>query len=616
MENKQNKGLPPVSTTLGYRAKWMWELVKLRNYSFSSNEQRNTYLYIYYLTLKQAYGSLNFAKALTYKRNRQLGKALKESTLDKKIKIWNLPENNRIFTNEKIIRLLEITPEEDELLKISYNKKMKNERARRTELRHERNNEILLMSRNGRTQKQIAEDLKISISTVKRVLHDARPIKNSSFFTINRRTSDQDARKEFISVEAQKLYSLYKTEKELAPVNEFQIALEKLKHSRRNIFLGGSAGTGKSTLINTFLDGLSKKERKKVLVLAPTGKASDIINGQTIHSAFELSNGVMLPDDEITIVPKALKNIDTVIIDEISMVRADIFDKVMRTIQFAEKEYQCSIRVIAVGDFGQLKPPASSADKELLKLLYPHFKGHYAFYSPKWHEADFERIILYRVLRQEDEEFINRLTGIKYGRLEDLYWLKENSYPFMPQKPIYICSKNKTVEGFNNTALELYGKDNVLKTYVASYDGDINLDLPCPETLKIGIGVRIMTICNQRYFKNGMIGTVTKCDDERIVVKFDNGKTATIKRVAFTLENGTVYLQFPITLAYAISAHKSQGSTFNEVAVICDGYFEAGQLYCAISRCKNFESLIFINPPRESDLKIDIEALKMTIYNK
>lgn len=125
-----------------------------------------------------------------------------------------------------------------------------------------------------------------------------------------------------------------------------------------------------------------------------------------------------------------------------------------------------------------------------------------------------------------------------------------------------------------------------------------------------------MTICNRRYFKNGMIGTVTKCDDEQIAVKFDNGKTATVKRVAFTLENGTVYLQFPITLAYAISAHKSQGSTFNEVAVICDGYFEAGQLYCAISRCKDFENLIFINPPSKSDLKIDIEALKMTIYGK
>ena len=124
MGNKK-KNLPPVSVTLSNRAKWLWNFAKLRNYTFDSNDSRNTFLYVYFLTWMQAYNNYNFAYAITHRRNRQLDKPLKPTDLDKKIRLWNQPKYNRNFTNEALIRLLKITPEEVDVLKIGYNKKLK-----------------------------------------------------------------------------------------------------------------------------------------------------------------------------------------------------------------------------------------------------------------------------------------------------------------------------------------------------------------------------------------------------------------------------------------------------------------------------------------------------------
>ena len=119
----------------------------------------------------------------------------------------------------------------------------------------------------------------------------------------------------------------------------------------------------------------------------------------------------------------------------------------------------------------------------------------------------------------------------------------------------------------------------------------------------------------EKHYKNGMLGTVKSLSDDKIVVKFDNGKTATIKRKTFELENGTSYIHFPLILAYAVTVHRAQGSTFELVAIMCDGCFEAGQLYCLLSRCPSLDNMTFIGELKPSDLKVDIEALKMTVYN-
>ena len=609
----QNKTLPPVSVTLKNRADWLWDWVKLRGYNFDSNDRRNTFLYVYFLTWMQAYSNYNLAYAMTHRRNHQLDKALKSTDLDKKIRVWNQPKYNHKFTNEALIRLLEITPEETDTLKIGYNKKLKAERAQRTVLRNERNREISLLRAKGLTQKEIAEKLDISLSTVKRILREARNFLEGSEFTINRSDKVKSAITEFVSSEAKRLYTLYKQESDNAPDDEYDLALAKLKNSHKNIFIQGSAGTGKSYLINQYLDSLSDEERKAVLLLAPTGKAADVIGGTTVHKAFELPVGIQILDEEIISIPQILKNIHTIIIDEISMLRIDVFEKIMQILQFANSKGQ-NIRLIIVGDFGQLAPVCTSSDKAILKTLYPGIKGYYAFNSAKWKEANFEKIILHKVYRQNDAELIEHLNGIKYGRYSDLAWFKYNASPFMSYKPVYICSRRKTVDEFNQSAIEEYSKGNPTTTYQAKYDGPLTTELPCSKTLTFGVGVRVMTICNEKNYKNGMLGTVKSLSDDKVVVKFDNGKTVTIKRKTFELENGTSYIQFPLILAYAITVHRAQGSTFEHVAIMCDGCFEAGQLYCLLSRCPSLDNMTFIGELKPSDLKVDIEALKLTVF--
>lgn len=612
---KQNKTLPPISVTLKNRADWLWEWVKLRGYKFDSNDSRNTFLYIYFLTWMQAYDNYYHAYAMTHRRNRQLDKPLKPTDLDKKIRVWNLPKYNRKFTNETLIRLLKITSDEVITLKIGYNKKLKEERAQRTVLRNERNREISLLRAKGLTQKEIAEKLDISLSTVKRILREARNFLEGSEFTINRSDKVKSAITEFISSEAERLYTLYKRENKNAPDDEYDLALAKLKNSHKNIFIQGSAGTGKSYLINLYLDSLSTEERKKVLLLAPTGKAADVIGGTTIHKAFELPSRVQIPDEEITNVPKLLHNIKTIIIDEISMVRIDVFEMIMQILDFAATKGQ-NIRLIVVGDFGQLAPVCTASDKVVLKSLYPDIKSYYAFSSAKWHKANFEKIVLHKVFRQKDAELIEHLNGVKYGSYSDLEWIKYNACPFSSNKPIYICSRRKTVDDFNNSAIEEYSKDHPTTTYQAECDGPLVSEAPCPKTLTLGVGVRVMTICNEKHYKNGMLGTVKSLSDDKIVVKFDNGKTATIKRKTFELENGTSYTQFSLILAYAITVHRAQGSTFEHVAIMCDGCFEAGQLYCLLSRCPSLENMTFIGELKPSDLKINTEALRTTVFDK
>ena len=610
---KQNKTLPPVSVTLKNRADWLWEWVKLRGYNFDSNDRRNTFLYVYFLSGMQAYSNYNLAYAMTHRRNHQLDKALKSTDLDKKIRVWNQPKYNHKFTNEALIRLLAITSDEVETLKIGYNKKLKAERAQRTVLRNERNREISLLRAKGLTQKEIAEKLDISLSTVKRILREARNFLEGSEFTITRSDKVKSAITEFVSSEAKRLYTLYKQENENAPDNEYDLALAKLKNLHKNIFIQGSAGTGKSYLINQYLDSLSDEERKAVLLLAPTGKAADVIGGTTVHKAFELPVGIQILDEEIISIPQILKNIHTIIIDEISMLRIDVFEKIMQILQFANSKGQ-NIRLIIVGDFGQLAPVCTSSDKAILKTLYPGIKGYYAFNSAKWKEANFEKIILHKVYRQNDAELIEHLNGIKYGRYSDLAWFKYNASPFMSYKPVYICSRRKTVDEFNQSAIEEYSKGNPTTTYQAKYDGPLTTELPCSKTLTFGVGVRVMTICNEKNYKNGMLGTVKSLSDDKVVVKFDNGKTVTIKRKTFELENGTSYIQFPLILAYAITVHRAQGSTFEHVAIMCDGCFEAGQLYCLLSRCPSLDNMTFIGELKPSDLKVDIEALKLTVF--
>ncbi len=597
---------------MGHREQWLSKWIKNRNYTFDTNNRRNTFLYIYYVTVKSAYGEI-WAAYLTRKRNSYFVKPLDTAELERRIKKWSsLKCSDRKFRNKKIFAMLGITEEEVSELQIEKNKIEKEERKKRTTKRLERNTEIILLRSKGKTQKEIVLQLNVSLSTVKRVLRESRNIfLKGSEFTITDKIKGKSEPPKFRSPTAENLYSLYKEEQQAAPSNEYELALDKLQHSNRNIFIQGVAGSGKSTLIKEYLSSLSKSERKTVLLIAPTGKAADIIGGITIHKAFELPSSVQFPD-EITTVPKALHKIKTIIIDEISMVRIDVFQKMMQILKYVKETTGNAIRLIVVGDFGQLRPVLTSEDKAIFKQFYPEIKSYYAFSAPEWQEANFEKIILHKVKRQENAEFIEHLNGIKYGKLSDIDWFMDYASPFCPPTPVYLCTTKKRVEEFNNKALAEC--ETFLKTYTADFDGSLPKDLPVPVELRLGVGVRVMTVVNSTKYKNGNVGTVKAVTDDSVLVRFDSGKTATVKRHTFELDNGTTYIQFPLVLAYALTVHKSQGSTYKDVAIVCDDFFEAGMLYVALSRCTSLENLFFLGQLKKEDLKIDTESLKMTVY--
>jgi hypothetical protein len=249
------------------------------------------------------------------------------------------------------------------------------------------------------------------------------------------------------------------------------------------MYITGRAGTGKST----FLKYRDKIAGKNIVKLAPTGVAAINAGGQTLHSFFKIRPSVYTPDDprlksrkeqteegpnitdyfhyNLTRL-RTIRGIETIVIDEISMVRIDVFEMIMQILDFAATKGQ-NIRLIVVGDFGQLAPVCTSSDKAVLKTLYPDIKGYYAFNSAKWHKANFEKIVLHKVFRQKDAELIEHLNGIKYGRYSDLEWFKYNASPFMSYKPVYICSRRKTVDEFNQSAIEEYSKENPTTIYQA-----------------------------------------------------------------------------------------------------------------------------------------------------
>jgi len=347
------------------------------------------------------------------------------------------------------------------------------------------------------------------------------------------------------------------------------------------------------------------------LIAAPTGKAADNLSAQTIHSAFQFPNEVQ-PNLDITAAPKHLFSISRIIIDEINMVRQDVFSRMIKTIRFVEQQTNKSIQVIVLGDFGQIQPVATDADLELLKEFYPNAKGVYAFHSEQWEQMHFRKIVLKHIYRQDDLVFKTKLNELKYGNIAAINWFNENSNPCDSVRAITICPTNKLVDRYNKEAWCFFDPDDMVE-YTASFkNGRSNEELPCPEKLQLAVEMRVMTVCNSDKYKNGSIGTITKTYENSIQVQFDNGTVATVGRHRFVLQDGTFYEQIPVVLAYAITANKAEGMTFDEINVV-PGYFAPGQLYTALSRCTSIKGIYIEGNLTAKDLHVDIEALKMTI---
>ena len=637
-------------TTMLDRRKWLKEWIKLRN--FDVGVRSESFLFCYHCTNRSLY-SKDLSRQLLYTMNAQLIQPLNERTLES-IEGKDL----RWITNKKIILWLGITQDEIELLRIGHNQKAAEERLSRQFDKAIVMHEIQELYANGSTTADIAKRYpQISKRTIQRYINTYREEnqtqaqkesladavmelyqQTADINLIARRTkcsadtvrhilnlqgmteiTKQETKRVineplcFKSIEGLELFKLSenKTAQTDVSLNEQSIALDILRTYSKNLFIQGTAGTGKSFLIQRFLEELSAADRAATLIVAPTGKAADNLGAQTIHKAFQFPNEVQL-NDEVRTAPKHLFSISRIIIDEINMVRLDVFSRLVKTIRFIEQQTSKKIQVIALGDFGQIQPVATPADMELLHEFYPNAEGVYAFHSEQWQQLNFRKIVLKHIHRQDDPIFKEKLNEIKYGNLAAIQWFNENSSPAESVKGITICPTNKLVDRYNKEAWYCFDADD-METYQATYlSGKSNDELPCPEKLQLAVEMRVMTVCNSDKFKNGSVGTIIQTNKNSIRVQFDNGVEATVKRHRFSLQDGVMYEQIPVVLAYAITANKAEGMTFKEINIV-PGYFAPGQLYTALSRCTSINGIYIDGELTAKDLHIDIDALRMTV---
>ncbi|MDX1975194.1 MAG: AAA family ATPase [Rickettsiales bacterium] len=419
-----------------------------------------------------------------------------------------------------------------------------------------------------------------------------------------------------------------KPESKIAPTitPEFQEAFELLENTHTNVFLTGKAGTGKSTFLKYFRENTCKK----MAVVAPTGVAALNVGAQTIHSFFRLKPAFV---DVKALKPtrsKVLKELELLIIDEISMVRADIFEGIDHSLKLARKNNKPfgGVQVCVIGDLFQLPPVVTREEKEFFTQYYqtPFFFGTKSYAS-----ANFKTIQFNTIHRQNDGAFIQILNAIRAGTCDviELEALNSRLNPKASPAPgtLVLTTTNALAEDINSGKLAgLAGKP---RSYAGSLSGDFGMKggrLPAPEELILKVGAQVMFVKNdsEGRWVNGTIGLVEKLGNEVISIKVGDvlhevepEKWKTIG-YEFSEEKGEIaektlgtYTQFPLTLAWAITIHKSQGKTLERVIIdLGSGAFAAGQLYVALSRCKSLSGIALKQPITPADIRCDGEVVE------
>lgn len=401
---------------------------------------------------------------------------------------------------------------------------------------------------------------------------------------------------------------------------ELRNAWDFVEHTGISIFLTGKAGTGKTTFLRT----LKEHSSKRSVIVAPTGVAAINAGGMTIHSFFQLPLSPFVPDASIKNrfdyskeKRKIMRTLDLLIIDEISMVRADLLDaidSVLRRFREHDKPFG-GVQLLMIGDLQQLTPVVTPEEEKVLQRYYdtPYFFGSKALRS-----ISYVTIELTHVYRQQDSTFITLLNNIREGKATaaDLQLLNERYSPtFLPEAGsdyIRLTTHNRMAESYNED--QLRNLPSRACSFRAETDGNFpEYSYPADFNLTLKVGAQVMFIRNDnngRYY-NGRIGHVTYVDNEKILVLCPGDEDAIEVEVEiwentkYTLNEKTkqieaevqgTFKQYPLRLAWAITIHKSQGLTFEHAIIDAQASFASGQVYVALSRCKTLEGLVLASP--------------------
>jgi len=412
---------------------------------------------------------------------------------------------------------------------------------------------------------------------------------------------------------------------------QFKAALELLEKGREHVFITGRAGTGKSTLLSFF----QENTKQLLVVLAPTGVAALNVQGETIHSFFRFPPGITVAEAEkraSKIKDAALyKSIKTIVIDEISMVRADLLDCVdvfLRKVLKKKKPFG-GIQMVFIGDLYQLPPVLTTEDREHFSAVY---ETPYFFSAQVMTSGDFKPrfIELEKVYRQKDAAFVELLNAIRNNAVTDEQLAELNSRVIAEgieadQDCICLTTTNAAADRINLGKLSLVrGK---LFSYTALVDGDFDRKLsPADPELKLKVGAQVMFLNNnsEGLWVNGTLGTVKDITKEEISVQTQDGHKVNVTPYKWTLyryvfdqntrqlsqESMGSFIQYPLNLAWAVTIHKSQGKTFNRVIIdLGRGTFAHGQAYVALSRCRTLSGLTLTTPLEKKHILLDYRVV-------